>query len=302
MYEMSPRSRKPSRPADPGRLDRVQEKVDRSLSRAQRKIDRATEQAQEQMDRAAEQVDRAMEQAEPEMQPLIWMREEPSARRPTHTRTEIAAAALEIADAEGFEAVSMRRVAQQLGAGTMTLYHYVANKDELITLMVDEVMAEVLVPEEALAGDWRTALERIAHRTRDAFRNHRWTLDRLGDGRPGPNGIRHFEQTLEAVSSLDISPQTKFELIGQIDDYVFGYVLREAQELEEHRRGWPPGVLEFFQRELDSGDFPQIESFLGDDVEAAVERISEYLFAEGRFDRGLNRLLDGIEASLDRPN
>lgn len=300
MYEMPSRPRKPSRPADPRRLDRVQEKVDRSLSRAQRQIERSAEKAQEQVDRAAEQVDRAMEQAEQEMQPLVWLREEPHARRSSHTRAEIAAAALEIADAEGFDAVSMRRVAQKLGAGTMTLYHYVANKDELITLMVDQVMAEVLVPDADLAGDWRRALEQIAHRTRDAFRNHRWTLDRLGDGRPGPNGIRHFEQTLAAVSSLDVFPETKFELISQIDDYVFGFVLREAQELEEHRRGWPPGVLDFFQRELDSGDFPQIESFLGRDVEAGVDRISEFLFGEGRFDRGLNRLLDGIEAGLTR--
>jgi AcrR family transcriptional regulator len=58
---------------------------------------------------------------------LIWLREEPNARRPSHTRAEIAAAALAIADAEGFDAVSMRRVAEKLGAGTMTLYHYVAN-------------------------------------------------------------------------------------------------------------------------------------------------------------------------------
>lgn len=298
MYEVSPRSPKPSRSPDSRQLDRVQQKVDRSLARAQRKIDRANEQAQEQVDRAAEQVDRAMEQAEQAMQPLVWMREEPNARRPTHTRAEIAAAALEIADAEGFDAVSMRRVAQRLGAGTMTLYHYVANKDELITLMVDEVMGEVLVPDADLAGDWRRALEQIAHRTRDAFRNHRWTLDRLGDGRPGPNGIRHFEQTLEAVSSLDVSPETKFELISQIDDYVFGFVLREAQEMEEHERGWPPGVYEFFQRELDTGDFPQVESFLGRDIEAAVDRISQLQFSEGRFERGLTRLLDGIEAGL----
>ena len=72
---------------------------------------------------------------------LIWLREEPRGRRASHTRAEIARAAVEIADGEGFDAVSMRRVARQLGAGTMTLYHYVRNKDELITLMADEVMA-----------------------------------------------------------------------------------------------------------------------------------------------------------------
>src|SRR3954452_24599103 len=84
----------------------------------------------------------------PEEPELIWLRQEPSAARSAHTRSEIAAAALEIADAEGFEAVSMRRVAQRLGAGTMTLYNYVRTKDELVTLMADAVMAEALVPAE----------------------------------------------------------------------------------------------------------------------------------------------------------
>ena len=134
---------------------------------------------------------------------LIWFREEPAARRPSHSRADIARAALEIADSEGFEAVSMRRVAQRLGAGTMTLYHYVRNKDELITLMSDAIMGEILVPEGELADDWRTALTQIATRTRDVFADHRWIFERMGDGRPGPNGMRHFEQSLAAVSSLD---------------------------------------------------------------------------------------------------
>ena len=171
---------------------------------------------------------------------LIWLREEPRARRPSHTRAEIARAAMEIADSEGFDAVSMRRVARQLGAGTMTLYHYVRNKDELVTLMADEVMAELLVPDEELADDWRQALTQIALRSRDAFMNHRWTLDHLGDNSyPGPNGMRHFEQSLRAVALLDIDDALVFELIGQLDDYVFGYALRELHEQAESERGWP---------------------------------------------------------------
>lgn len=257
----------------------------------------AQERAGRQLKAAREQAIRAGRESEADP-PLIWLREEPSTRRPSHTRAEIARAALEIADAEGFDAVSMRRVAQKLDAGTMTLYHYVANKEDLITLMVDEVMAELLVPDEELAGEWRAALTQIAIRTRDAFTAHRWTLDRLGDGRPGPNGMRHFEQSLRAVAPLELDDQLVFELIGQIDDYVFGYALREAQELEEHERGWPPEVVDFFQRQIDSGEYPQIRSLLGDDANAGVERVVELLTKEGRFDRGLERLLDGIEAGL----
>jgi AcrR family transcriptional regulator len=235
--------------------------------------------------------------AEPSMG-MIWLREEPSARRPSHTRAQIAAAAVEIADAEGFDAVSMRRVAQKLGAGTMTLYHYVRNKDELITLMVDAVMGEVLVPEGDLASDWRTAMEQIAKRTREVFGRHRWTLDRLGDGRPGPNGMRHFEQSLQAATGASMSAEETFELIGLVDDYVFGFALRDAQERDEHERGWPPEVRDFLQRELDSGDYPLIRQFLGPVAEVGSDLVAEIVFREGRFERGLARLLDGIEAGL----
>lgn len=274
------------------KLKRAQERTDRALERA----DRSIEQAQGRMERAREEVEAAGERA----QSLIWMREEPGARRPGHTRAEIAAAAVEIADAEGFEAVSMRRVAQKLGAGTMTLYHYVANKDELITLMFDGVMAEVLVPEEDLGGGWRRAMTQIALNSRRAFQRHRWAFDRFGDGRPGPNGLRHFEQSLRAVADLELSVAEKFELISQVDDYVFGFALREAQEQAEHERGWPPEVREFFQRELDSGEYPLIREFLGGDAEEGIDRVVEILFREGRFERGLERLLDGIEAGLEK--
>ncbi len=268
------------------------------MERAQERLERAQEQVERGAGRAQEHLERAQEAVDGIQQSLIWLREEPHARRPSHTRPEIARAAIEIADEEGFDAVSMRRVAQRLGAGTMTLYHYVRNKDELIMLMVDEVMGEVLVPDQELAEDWRQALTQIATRSRDAFMAHRWTLDGLDGDHPGPNGMRHFEQSLRAVASLGLSEELTFELIGQVDDYVFGYALRELQERQENERGWPPEVVDFLQRELDSGEYPLIRRFLGDDANAGIERVLELFANEGRFERGLKRLLDGIEADL----
>ena len=289
---------------------RAREHAERALEKTARAQDRAAqamERAAAAEARAAEKTARAIERAEragrgsrtaEDEAASIWLRPEPSSRRSSHTRTEIAAAALAIADAEGFDAVSMRRVAQQLGAGTMTLYHYVRNKDELVTLMFDAVMAEVLIPEEELTGGWRRAIERIAIRSREAFGRHGWSLERLGDGRPGPNGMRHFEQSLAAIADLDLPPYEKFELIGLIDDYVFGYSLREAEELTEHERGWAPETLDFFQRQLDSGGFPLIRDFLGPDVDVGIKRVVDYVSRPGRFERGLERLLDGIEAHV----
>src|SRR5690242_11749769 len=110
---------------------------------------------------------------------LIWTRPEPGARRPKFTREQIAAAALAIADTEGFAAVSMRRIAGELGAGTMTLYYYVRTKDELIALMDDAIMAEVLIPTEAFPTHWYDALTAIALRTWDVLVRHPWVLQYL---------------------------------------------------------------------------------------------------------------------------
>jgi AcrR family transcriptional regulator len=88
-----------------------------------------------------------------------------SGRPPRFTRERLAQVAFEIADREGFGAVSMRRVAQELGAGTMTLYGYVRTKDELVALMDDHLMGELLVSEDELARPWREALTAVLRRT-----------------------------------------------------------------------------------------------------------------------------------------
>src|SRR5215813_14334865 len=95
---------------------------------------------------------------------LIWTRPEPGTRRPKFTREQIASTALAIADAEGFAAVSMRRIAGELGSGTMTLYYYVRTKDELIALMDDAIMGELIIPEDELPEGWREGLAELARR------------------------------------------------------------------------------------------------------------------------------------------
>ncbi|MBS1862786.1 MAG: TetR/AcrR family transcriptional regulator C-terminal domain-containing protein [Actinobacteria bacterium] len=291
------------------RLERAEAKVRDASERTQEQISRALRRVAEAEDRAGEKMARAIDRAErahgeaaapsaDEVEPLIWFRHEPASRRPAHTRTDIARAAIEIADAEGFDAVSMRKVAQRLDAGTMTLYHYVRNKDELLALMGDAVMGEVLVPEGELSGNWRSALTQIAIRTRAAFKLHHWVFQRMNDGTPTPNGMRHFEQTLQAVVPLGLGRQETFEVIGQVDDYVFGYALREVQEAEEAEHGWPPEVVDFFKREMATGEYPLIRHFFGDDFEASFEHVVEFMTEEGRFERGLARLLDGIEAAF----
>jgi AcrR family transcriptional regulator len=233
----------------------------------------------------------------------IWDRPEPGTRKPRHSREQIAAAALAIADREGFDAVSMRRVAEEVGAGTMTLYHYVRTKADLIDLMDDAIMGEVLIPDGELPATWRAAMRMIACSSHAAFLRHPWALRAMTDSNGGPNGLRHFEQSLAAVASLEIDTRAKLELMGIVDDYVFGYVFRSAEvtaaltaratdELIE-------GLLPHFELQIRSGDYPHIQALFGDaDTRQTWELIVDVMTAESRFEQGLDLLLDGIEAKL----
>src|ERR1700676_3036192 len=106
------------------------------------------------------------------------------------SRETIAAAALVIADAEGFHAVSMRRVGQELNVGTMSLYYYVKTKDDLIAVMDDALMSEALLP--AMPKNWKRAITEIATRTHSIFLRHPWALVSMQSAPPGLNAMRHM--------------------------------------------------------------------------------------------------------------
>ena len=236
----------------------------------------------------------------------IWARPGPGERKPAYTREQIAAAAMRVADAEGTDAVTMRRVATELGAGTMTLYHYVANKQELLALMDDAMMGELLIPADELADDWRGGLEQVARRSYGVFRRHPWLVEHLGDeddrGPGGPNGLRHFEQSLAVAARTGLEGDERVELVALIDDYVFGHVLR-AREMRgetDQDEAHIAAMLEYLHAQLATGDYPHIAEMAGDDVRATFERIARAFRGEERFERGLQRLLDGIALDLDR--
>jgi len=228
----------------------------------------------------------------------IWVRPEPGTRRARFSREQIAAAALAIADAEGFEAVSMRRIAAQLGAGTMSLYRYISTKDDLVTLMDDALMGESLVPEGELPADWRAALTMIARQTRAALLRHPWAVVSLQgrgaagqDGSFGPNGLRHFEQSLAALDGAPLDTAAKLELLTIVDDYVMGSVLRsgEMQERNQADPQYAAAVMEFIAGQLATGEFPRIAALSQDPAAAGLtdpDRVA------ARFERGLALLIE----------
>ena len=191
----------------------------------------------------------------------IWAQPEPGSRKPRFTREQIAATALAIADGEGFDAVSMRRVAAELDAGTMTLYSYVRTKDDLLALMHDAIMAEVLVPPDELPPGWRPALTEIARRTRAALLRHPWSLASLQEAQPGPNAMRRFEQYLAVLADTGLDTATKFDLLTLVNSYVFGNAVITGESLARARSAEADpelvkAMMEFGLAQLGSGDFP----------------------------------------------
>lgn len=239
----------------------------------------------------------------------VWARE--AARRRTKlTREAIVAAAIKVADAEGVDAVSIRRVATELGARTMSLYTHIERKEDLLDLMSDEARAETLVEGE-LPGDWREAISAVARRTREAIRRHPWLVDLVSRRvNVGPNGLRHGEQSLAALSPLRIAPEWKLRIIAAVDDYTLGFVIREVMQQETPRRyAWTEAerdaLMRPYLRELiDSGEFPHLAPLLTDGAPGVdgVDGVGGENDADDAvgddFERGLRWMLDGIARDL----
>ena len=173
----------------------------------------------------------------------------------------------------------MRRIAQDLDVGTMSLYYYVKTKADLIGAMDDAFMAEVLVP--SLPKNWRAALVTIATRTRDALLRHPWALHSMLSVAPGVNAMRHFEQCLEALAETALTGREKLTLLATVDDFVFGYALREAatEKKIDH---------DFAKSQLATGEYPRLTELFR---KGRVPLLSD------RFQNGLRLILDMVAES-----
>jgi AcrR family transcriptional regulator len=194
-----------------------------------------------------------------------------SRQNPNLSRETIAAAALKIADKEGFDAVSMRRVAQELNVGTMSLYYYVKTKDDLVAVMDDALLGESLLP--SLPKGWQQAMMEIARHTHALFLRHPWALVSMLSAPPGLNAMRHMEQCLEALAETHMTNSEKLTFLATVDDFVFGHALREAANDTEIN-------TDFAAAQLATGAFPRIAK----------------VFAKGRVDTGKDRFEQGLEA------
>jgi AcrR family transcriptional regulator len=223
---------------------------------------------------------------------VVWLRLETLGPRARRELDRIVASAVALADAEGLEALSMRRLAAELGTGTTTLYRYVTGRDELLELMVDAVNGSDGVV-TGKPAHWRDGLALVARESRARFLAHPWLASQLV-ARPtiGPNTLRGAEFVISIALDLVDDPGTAASVTSSLLAYVQGSVAAELAEREAQRR---TGLDERAWRETVA---PWVRSILADARFPAFARVvlaADALSFEERFEFGLGRLLDGFE-------
>lgn len=149
------------------------------------------------------------------------------APRNSLTQERIISAALELADTEGLEGLTIRRLADRLGVGTMSIYHYVPTKEALLDALVNAVFAELHVPETT--RPWREELDARARSMRAALARHPWALPLMeARATPGPANLRNHEAVLEVLRSSGFAVAAAGHAYAILDAFVYGFALQEA--------------------------------------------------------------------------
>ena len=238
--------------------------------------------------------------------PLLWRDQKRPTRgpRPGLSVDQIVAAAIELADAEGLEALSMRRVAERLGVGTMSLYTYVPGKAELLDVMLDTVLAEEARPDEA-AGGWRAGLERRAREDWALYHRHPWILQ-ITPSRSllGPNETDLFEATMRVVDGIGLGGAEMVLVVSLVAEYTRGAAQTAVGAAQAERRTgisdeeWWKAREPLFDRYFDPGRYPTVTRVAASGAFEQPAGDDQYTVAVAResFEFGLPRILDGIEA------
>lgn len=236
----------------------------------------------------------------PGITPVVWMLPERPARgpKPAHSRGEIAAAAIKVADVDGLDAVTMRRVAAEVGCGTMTLYRYVPTKDHLLDLMIDATAGERELPQRS--GEWRADLRAIACFQRSTLLRHPW-LAGLQSSRPsfGPNTLRNLEHGGSILDNLGLTIDEMMIMLNSLMAFVLGAAVGQLAEQEAQRRTglttqqWQAWMSPYVRKLMATGRYPMFNRIIAD---ASLPHDENR--ADDEFQLGLDRILDGIAAGL----
>jgi AcrR family transcriptional regulator len=211
-------------------------------------------------------------------------------RRLPLSRERVLGCAVDLADESGIAALTIRSLAQSMGTKPMSLYYYVANKDEILDGIVDIVFSEIELPSPA--GDWREEMHRRAHAVRAALKRHPWAVGLLESrSSPGEATLRHHDATLGTLRAAGFSVQMTAHAYALLDSYIYGFALQEAALPFEGRDTAPEITTPIVER-FSTGQYPHM-------MEIATEHVLRpgYDFGD-EFDFGLNLILDGLSRSI----
>ncbi len=206
------------------------------------------------------------------------------------SRDRVLEAAVTVADAGGIGALTIRSLAAELGVKPMSVYHHVANKDEILDGIVDLVFDEIALPR--IGGAWTAEMRRRAASAREAMRRHPWAIG-LVETRtsPGPATLRHHDAVIGTLREAGFSVVMTAHAFALIDAFVYGFALSEAT-LPLNGPETIPEVAEQMMAQFPADDFPHL-------VEFSVEHVMKPGYDYGaEFEFGLEVVLDGLERAL----
>lgn len=230
--------------------------------------------------------------------PSVWTRPQRARREtPALSRDQIVAEAIALLDAEGYEALSMRKLGARLNAGATSLYTHVANKEELLELVVDEIFGEVHSLETADPAQWRTAVLDFGRDVRAVMLRHPWVgvvLSSAGLAFLGPHLMRLTEQALALLESAGFDDDTADRVTNTVFTYIIGATSTEAAALATIARSgldeqqWTERLMAAY--EAASQPFPR-------NHRRYVEQrgVNAAGYRDATFDDELNLIMDGAE-------
>ena len=210
------------------------------------------------------------------------------AERVPLSRDRVLKGAMAVADAGGIGALTIRTLAQSLGVKPMSVYYYVANKDEILDAIVDLVFAEIELP--VAGGVWRDEMARRANSARAVLRRHPWATPLLQSRiNPGPATLRHHNAVIGSLREAGFSLEQTAHAFATIDSYVYGFALSEhALPING-----PESVAEIAGSMMDHfpvDEYPYLFEFT---VQHVMQ--PDYDFGS-EFEYGLDLILDGLAA------
>jgi AcrR family transcriptional regulator len=213
-------------------------------------------------------------------------------RRAALTRERILRAAISLADRDGIESLSMRKLGQELGVEAMSLYNHVRNKVDMLDGMVDVVFSEIDLPADGI--DWRTAMRQRAISARQALLRHPWAIGLMESrATPGPATLRHHDAVLGSLRRASFSVNMAAHAYSILDGYIYGFTLTELT-LPFRKPGEVAEVAGNILEGFRNGEYPYL-------AEMAMDRAMKPGYNYGdEFEYGLDLILDGI-ARVNRP-